>query len=78
MDDDQYSPDEVKRRLQKMLRGAFSGPPTTLKDIPKKAGESGAPRAGSASSATADNIGTTCYVCFFNFRLKIPAWQRTV
>jgi hypothetical protein len=31
------SPEE---RLQKILQGAFSGPPTALKDIPTKAGES--------------------------------------
>jgi hypothetical protein len=28
------------RRLQRMLQGAFAGPPTPLKDIPKKNGES--------------------------------------
>lgn len=27
-------------RLRKMLQGAFSGPPTPLKDIPKPNGES--------------------------------------
>jgi hypothetical protein len=27
-------------RLQKILQGAFSGPPTPLKDIPTKTGES--------------------------------------
>lgn len=27
-------------RLQKILKGAFSGPPTPLKDIPTKSGES--------------------------------------
>jgi hypothetical protein len=30
----------VQRRLKAILRGAFSGPPTPLKDIPKKSGES--------------------------------------
>jgi hypothetical protein len=28
------------QRLQKILQGAFSGPPTPLKDIPTKTGES--------------------------------------
>jgi hypothetical protein len=30
---DRYSDEETKQRLQKILRGAFSGPPTPLKDI---------------------------------------------
>jgi hypothetical protein len=29
-----------QNRLQKILEGAFSGPPTPLKDIPKENGES--------------------------------------
>jgi hypothetical protein len=32
--------DETNQRLQKLLQGAFSGPPTPLKAIPKKNGES--------------------------------------
>lgn len=40
MDTDQFNAEETKRRLQKTLQGAFSGPPTPLKDIPTKAGES--------------------------------------
>jgi hypothetical protein len=32
--------DEPQYRLQKLLQGAFSGPPTPLKDIPKKSGGS--------------------------------------
>jgi hypothetical protein len=40
MDDDQYSAEETEQRLQKILRGAFAGPPTPLKDIPTKTGES--------------------------------------
>jgi len=36
MDTDQ----DNKDRLQKILFGAFSGPPTPLKDIPTRAGES--------------------------------------
>jgi hypothetical protein len=31
---------ESGQRLQKILQGAFSGPPTPLKDIPTKTGES--------------------------------------
>jgi hypothetical protein len=30
---------ESDERLQKMLQGAFSGPPTPLKDVPKRNGE---------------------------------------
>jgi len=37
---DQYSGSELKKRCQALLRGAFAGPPTPLKDIPKKNGES--------------------------------------
>lgn len=40
MADHQFSAAEAKRRLQAILRGAFAGPPTQLKDIPKKRGES--------------------------------------
>jgi hypothetical protein len=32
--------DTDQRRLQKILQGAFIGPPTPLKDIPKQNGES--------------------------------------
>jgi hypothetical protein len=32
--------DETDQRLKQILRGAFSGPPTPLKDIPTRAGES--------------------------------------
>jgi hypothetical protein len=40
VDDDQYSVKETDQRLQKLLQGAFNGPPTPLKDIPTKTGES--------------------------------------
>jgi hypothetical protein len=40
--------DEGKRRLQSILRGAFKGPPTPLKDIPKKSGESRPAKSSSA------------------------------
>jgi hypothetical protein len=40
MDDDQYIAEETEQRLQKILQGAFSGPPTPLKDIPTRTGES--------------------------------------
>jgi hypothetical protein len=39
-DDDQCGPEESGTRLQKILQGAFSGPPTPLKDIPTRSGES--------------------------------------
>jgi hypothetical protein len=38
--DDSFSEKEAARRLQAVLRGAFAGPPTPLKDIPKRNGES--------------------------------------
>jgi hypothetical protein len=31
---------EEEQRLQKILKGAFTGPPTPLKDIPTRQGES--------------------------------------
>jgi hypothetical protein len=36
----QGSPNDAEQRLQKILQGAFSGPPTPLKDIPTRDGES--------------------------------------
>jgi hypothetical protein len=53
--DDQYSDKEAMRRLKSALSGAFSGPPTPLKHIPKKSGESRATKARSASGANARN-----------------------
>jgi hypothetical protein len=44
---------EQEQRLQKILQGAFSGPATPLKDIPKKTGESRAAKAGASSTASA-------------------------
>jgi hypothetical protein len=38
--DDSFSEEETARRVEAALRGAFSGPPTPLKDIPKRNGES--------------------------------------
>jgi hypothetical protein len=40
MDDDRPTKSETEQRLQAILRGAFSGPPTPLKEIPKRNGES--------------------------------------
>jgi hypothetical protein len=37
---DQFDKEKTEQRLKAALRGAFSGPPTPLKDIPKKSGES--------------------------------------
>jgi hypothetical protein len=42
--DEQRSEEETEQRLQRLLRGAFSGPPTPLKDIPTHTGESCAVR----------------------------------
>jgi hypothetical protein len=46
---------ETKQRLRKILQGAFSGPPTPLKRIPKKSGESRSIKVRSASGANARN-----------------------
>jgi hypothetical protein len=40
MDTDQFSPDEIARRVKAAVKGAFSGPSKPLKDIPRKNGES--------------------------------------
>jgi len=32
--------DKAQQRLQALLKGAFAGPPTPLKDIPTRTGES--------------------------------------
>jgi hypothetical protein len=37
---EQYSTEEAQRRVRAILRGVFAGPPTALKDIPKRNGES--------------------------------------
>ena len=37
---DKYTAEEIQQRLKKTLEGAFSGPPTPLKDIPTRTGES--------------------------------------
>jgi hypothetical protein len=59
-DPQRFNAAEAAQRLKKVLRGAFAGPPTPLKDIPKKTGESR--RAGSkkttrraSSAATSKN-----------------------
>jgi hypothetical protein len=36
---DQHSAKEAEQRLQKILQGAFSNPPTPLKDIPTRWGK---------------------------------------
>jgi hypothetical protein len=53
---DQFSKKESEQRLQTLLQGAFNGPPTPLKDIPKKSGESRATRAGNASGAPTKTV----------------------
>jgi hypothetical protein len=52
---EQHSREETKQRLRKTLQGAFSGPPTPLKDIATRDGESRKLRrsSGGASAATA-------------------------
>jgi hypothetical protein len=40
MSQGQYDTKETEERLQRTLQGAFAGPPTPLKAIPKKNGES--------------------------------------
>ena len=48
--------DDDQRRLAATLRGAFAGPPTPLKDIPKRNGESrqkAKVKSGSSSAASA-------------------------
>jgi len=37
--EDSFSKQETARRVEAALRGAFAGPPTPLKDIPKRNGE---------------------------------------
>jgi hypothetical protein len=53
--EDELGSQETKQRLRRILRGAFSGPPTPLKRIPKKSGEFRAPKVRSASGANARN-----------------------
>lgn len=53
----QSDDEKTDQRLRRILRGAFSGPPTPLKDIPKKSGESRATRARNASAASAKTSG---------------------
>jgi hypothetical protein len=53
---DQCGEKETKKLLQKILHGAFSGPPTPLKDLPTREGESrriGRKRPKTASAASA-------------------------
>jgi hypothetical protein len=38
-EDDQHTPEETQQRLQRILAGAFAGPPTPLKDIPTQRGK---------------------------------------
>jgi hypothetical protein len=45
MNNDLFDQKETEERLHKVLQGAFAGPPTPLKDIPKKSGVTRASRA---------------------------------
>jgi hypothetical protein len=53
--DNQYSDEEAQRRLKSALQGAFRGPPTLLKRIPKKRGGVRTPKARSAYTANVRN-----------------------
>jgi hypothetical protein len=53
----QSSGQEPRQRLQAVLRGAFAGPPTSLKDIPKKNGESRAKQSNGMSSQSKKRRG---------------------
>jgi hypothetical protein len=44
--DDKYSFDQAQQRLKKILKAAFGGSPTLLKDIPTRWGEQRAQRDG--------------------------------
>jgi hypothetical protein len=46
--------EEPEKRLEAILQGAFSGPPTPLKDVPKKNGKQRAAKARTASDASAE------------------------
>jgi hypothetical protein len=50
--DDHFTELEIQQRLQKTLRGAFTGPPTPLKDIPTSEGDSRKLRRTSGASAS--------------------------
>ena len=51
--DYRYSTKEADQRLRKILRGAFSGPPTPLKDIPVSQGRrKGKPRKAAVRPAS--------------------------
>jgi hypothetical protein len=52
-DDDRHTNEETEQRLQKTLQGAFSGPPTPLKDIPTRDGETRKSRRASGGSSSA-------------------------
>jgi len=44
LSEQKHNEQEAQRRLDAILQGAFSGPPMPLKDIPKRNGESRAPK----------------------------------
>ncbi len=48
---DEHSEHKTRERLRKILRGAFAGPPTQLKDIPKRHGESRVERKNGAAKS---------------------------
>lgn len=52
----QFSPEETEQRVRATLRGAFKGPPTQLKAIPKKFGKSQPPRSRPKANRRPDSI----------------------
>ena len=70
MDSDQFSAEETERRLEKTLEGAFSGPPTLLKDIPNSTGQT---TRETQASRTAPPPGGSAFSCRRKLRLRRPA-----
>jgi hypothetical protein len=56
MNDEKYREDEARKRLGKILRGAFSGPPTPLKEIPKQKAKRAVKVSSRASAASGKNV----------------------
>jgi hypothetical protein len=52
MSKNQTTETETEQRLQKLLRSAFDGPPTPLKEIPKKNGSARSSKRASIKGAS--------------------------
>jgi hypothetical protein len=59
MEDDQSNVKETEQRLEKLLRGAFAGAPTPLKDIPKKIGVTRVARSKKPKTGASDASAKT-------------------